>query len=167
MRSIKPKNYASYSKLVCDWTGKKRYLVHFSLLKFYLRDVMVIKKVHDVISFKRSKSLEKNINFITQKNNLAVNDFEKKFYKLLNKAFYGKTMENVRNRCKKDIIKRNEYDKVRKQQSNLTFDGIHKSYEKCDSYLFKENEVTMDKPITLGFAIFELSKLHMYEIYYD
>ena len=137
------------------------------MLKFHVRHGMVIEKVHDVISFKQSKWLEKYINFKTQKRNLAVNDFEKDFYKLLNNAFYGKTMENVRNRCKVEIIKRNEIDKIRKQQSKLTFDSIHKSYENCDSYLFEVNEVTMDKPIYLGFAILELTKLHMYETYYD
>ena len=128
---------------------------------------MVIEKVHDVLSFKQSKWLEKSINFNTQKRNLAVIDFEKDFYKLLNIAFYGKTTEKVRNRFKIEFIKRNEIDKIRKQQSKLTFDGIHKSYENCDSYLFKENEVTLDKPIYLGFAILELSKLYMYETYYD
>ena len=50
-----------------------------------------------------------------------------------------------------------------KQQSKLTFIGIHKSYENCDSYTFKRNEVLMDKPIYLGIAILDLSKLHMYE----
>ena len=44
---------------------------------------------------------------------------------------------------------------------------IHKSYENCDSYVFRKNEVLMDKPIYLGFAVLELSKLHMYETYYD
>ena len=31
----------------------------------------------------------------------------------------------------------------------------------------KKNEVVMDKAIFVGFAILELSKLHMYETYYD
>ena len=31
----------------------------------------------------------------------------------------------------------------------------------------KEHEILIDKPIYLGFAILELSKLHMYETYYD
>ena len=42
-----------------------------------------------------------------------------------------------------------------------------KSFGNCDSYLVKEHEILMDKPIYLGFAILELSKLHMYETYYD
>ena len=42
-----------------------------------------------------------------------------------------------------------------------------KSYENCDSYTFKQNQVVMDKAIYVGFAILELSKLHMYETYYD
>ena len=32
---------------------------------------------------------------------------------------------------------------------------------------FKQNEVLMDKPIYLGFSVLELSKLHLYETYYD
>ena len=49
----------------------------------------------------------------------------------------------------------------------MTFNGIHKSYENCDSYTFKQNEVLMDKPIYLGFSVLELSNLLMYETYYD
>ena len=49
----------------------------------------------------------------------------------------------------------------------MTFNGIHKSYENCDSYTHKQNEVLMDKPIYLGFSVLELSKLLMYETYYD
>ena len=125
----------------------------------------MVDKVHEIISFKQSKWLEKHINFNTQKRNQAVNDFEKDFCKLLNNAFYGKTVENVRNRCTIDFIKEGETDKIIKQQSKLTFNGIHKSYENCDSYTFKQSEVLMDKPIYFGFAILELSKLHMYERY--
>ena len=56
-------------------------------------------------------------------------------------------MENVRNFLKIKFIKKDKYREIRRQQSKLTFDGIHKSYENCDSYTFKQNEVLMDKPI--------------------
>ena len=106
MKKIKPDNYTPTKKLICDWSDKKNYLVHYRMLKFYIRHGMVVDKVHVVISFKQSKWLEKYINFNTQKRNQAVNDFEKDFYKLLNNAFCGKTMENVRNRLKKNLLKR-------------------------------------------------------------
>ena len=54
-------------------------------------------------------------------------------------------------------------EKKIKQQSKLAFNGIHKSYENCDSYTFRENEVKMGKPMSLGFSVLEMSKLHIYE----
>ena len=73
---------------------------------------MIAEKVHSVTSLKQSKWLEKYISFNTQKRNQAVNDFERDFYKLLKNAFYGKTMENVRNRIKVDFIKKEDTDKI-------------------------------------------------------
>ena len=40
-------------------------------------------------------------------------------------------------------------------------------YENFDSYTFKQNEILMDNLLYLGFSVLELSKLHMYETYYD
>ena len=74
-------------------------------------------------------------------------------------------METVRNRLKIKFIKKNDYREIIKQQSKLTFNGIHKSYENCDRYTFKQNEVLMDKPIYLGFTVLELSKLLIFETY--
>ena len=76
-------------------------------------------------------------------------------------------MENVRNRLRLEFPEKDIYKKIIKQQSKLTFNGIHESYENCDSYTFEQNEVLLDKPIYLRCAILELSKLHMYETYYD
>ena len=106
---------------------------------------------------------KKYINFDTQKRNKAKNDFEKDFYKLLINEFCGKTMENVRNRLKIKFIKKDDYREIIKQQSNLSFNGLHKSDENCDSCTLKQNEVLMDKPTYLGFSVLELL---MYEIYY-
>ena len=109
----------------------------------------------------------KNINFNTQKRNQAVNDFEKDFYKLLNNAFYGKTMKNVRNQLKIKFIKKDDFREIIEQQSRLTFSGIQQPYENCDSYTFIQNEVLLDKPIYSGFSVLELNKFLMYRSYYD
>ena len=90
--------------MICDWSDKKNYLVHYRMLKFYIRHGMIIDKDHIIISFKQNKWLEKYISFNTQKRNKAKNDLEKDFYKLSNNAFYGKTMQNVRRRLKMKFI---------------------------------------------------------------
>ena len=111
--------------------------------------------------------MEKHLSFNTHKQNKAKNDFEKDFHKVLKNAFYGKTFENVRNRTKVEFIKKHDFDKIIKQQSKLTFNGVHKSMENYDSSTFKQNEVLMDKPIYLVYNLLELSKILMYETYYD
>ena len=46
-------------------------------------------------------------------------------------------MEFVWNRLRFDFIQNYDYKKFIKQQSKVTFAGIHKSYEFCDSYSFR------------------------------
>ena len=98
MKEIIPDTYTKNKKLICGWSDKKNYLIHYRMLKFYLRHGMIVDKVYDIISFRQSRWLENCRNLNTQKRNQAVNDFEKEIYKLLNNTFYGKTRENVRNR---------------------------------------------------------------------
>ena len=166
LKKTKPKSYIPHKKLICDWTDKKKYLVHYRMLKFYVKHGMNVEKVHDVVSFKQKPCLKKYIDINTQKRNETKSDFEKDFYKLLNNAFFGKTMENVRNRIMVKFFRPDDERQV-KCQSKLSFNGIHKTYENYKSFIFKPREVKMDKPIYLGFSVLELSKLLMYETYYD
>ena len=74
------------------------------MLKFYIRHGMKVDKNDEIFSFKQSRWLERYIYFITQMRYQALNDFKKDFYILLKNAFYGKTVENVRNGCKIEVI---------------------------------------------------------------
>ena len=163
IKQRKPKNYTNRKKLISDWTDKKKYLIHQKMLKLYVRHGMVVEQIHEIISFKPNRWLEKYISFEKQKRNTTKKEFEKDFYKLLNNAALGKMMDNFHNLLKIQFIKKYDFEKNIEQQSKLTFKGILKSYETCDCYTFKQNEVLMDKPIYVGFAILEMSKLGMYE----
>ena len=177
--TIDPVNYKQYmkehepnpnrptNKLICDQTNKEYYIVHYRNLKFYLRMDMIIKKVHRIVSFDQSPWLAKYIDYNTKKRAEADSDFMKDYHKNLICSFFGKTMEDVRNRIKVEFLKNTNERKILQFQSRLDFDGIHKSYQDYDSYTFKSNVVKMEKPIYLGFCILELSKLLMYETYYD
>ena len=136
MKNVKPEKYTKSKKLICDWADEKKYLIHYRMLKFYIRHGMIVEKIHEIISFKQSKWLENYISFNTQKRNKAKNVLEKDFFKLLNNAAFGKFLENVRNRLGLELIKKGYNKKFIKQQSKLTFNGIQKSYENYDSYTF-------------------------------
>ena len=134
MNTIKPENYTKYKKLICDWTDKKKYLNHYRMLKFYVKHGMIVEKIQEIISFKQSRWLERYISFNTQKRNKAKNDFGKDFFKLLVNAAFGKVLENVRNRLRLELIRKDNIKKIITQQSKLTFNGIQKSYENYYSY---------------------------------
>ena len=132
-----PDTYTQTKKLICDWSDKKNDLIHYTMLKFYVRHGMEVKIVHTVTSYKQSNWLEKYISFNTQKRSMVKNDFEKDFYELLNNSLYGETMENIRNRINVEFILNDDNHKLIKQQSKVTFNEIQKSYVNCDSYTFK------------------------------
>ena len=59
MKTIKPDTYIQAKKLICDWSDKKKYLIHYRMLKLYARHGMILEKIHNIISFRQSKWLEK------------------------------------------------------------------------------------------------------------
>ena len=104
MNSVKQPNYKPTEKLMCDLTNKYNYLMHYRMFKFYTNMGMKVTHIHTIYRFKQSLWLEKNIIHNTQKRTKAKTNFEKDLYKLMNNAFFGKTMENVRERVNLEII---------------------------------------------------------------
>ena len=58
MKKIKPKTYIPHKNLDCGWTDRKKFLIQYRMLKFYVRHAIIVEKVHEIISFKQSKWLE-------------------------------------------------------------------------------------------------------------
>ena len=83
-------------KLVANLLDKTEYAIHIINLKQALNHRLVLKKVHKAIKFNQNAWLKTYIDMNTGLRKKAKNDFEKDFFKLMNNAVFGKTIENVR-----------------------------------------------------------------------
>ena len=93
------------------------------------------------------------------------NDFEKNFFKLMNNAVFGKTMENVK---KHRDIKLVTTDKRKNQVvSEPNYHTTKWFSENLLAIQMKKIKSKMNKPIYLGLSILEISKTLMYEFWYD
>ena len=101
----------------------------------------------------------------TELRKITKNDFEKDFFKLMNNAVFGKTMENVR---KHRDIKLVITDKKRsKLVSEPNFHTMNYISEDLSIIEMKITKAKMNKPIYLGLSVLEISILLMHEFWYD
>jgi hypothetical protein len=156
-----------YKKLSPNLHNKEKYIVHIDNLQYYLNKGLILKNIHRVIRFNQSAWLKPYIEKNSKLRQSAKNDFEKDFYKLLNNAFYGKTMENVRDRVnvqfclnEKSFIKHTSSPLFANQINVIKSDGLSlvKTHKKT---------VELNKPIYIGACILESSKLLMFKFHYD
>ena len=110
---------------------------------------MKLTKIHRVLQFNESLRLAKYIDFNTKKRKEAKNDFEKDYFKLMNSAVFGKTLENLRKRINLKLTS-NE-DTYTKHASRANF---------ISGKMFNEN-------LFVGMAILDLSEILMYDFHYN
>ena len=152
-------------KLVCNLYNKKRYVAHINTLKRALNHGLKFLKIHRVIEFNQEAWLKPYIDMNTELKKLAKNDFEKDLFKLMNNSVFGKAMENIR---KHRDIKLVTTDKKRsKLVSEPNYHTINLISEDLSIIEMKKTKVKMNKPIYLGLSILEISKILMYEFWYN
>ena len=157
--------YLPERKLLLTCTDKEEYVVHFKVLQFYLQMGMRITKVHAAVAFEQAAIFHAYIQGNSTKRTLATNDFEKDLYKLKNNSLFGKTMENVRGR--KDFKLVNTAAKMLEETRKAQFIDLKRFDEQLVMIELLKMEVKLNKPIYIGQAVLDLSKLIMYQLRYQ
>ena len=152
-------------KLVPNLFNKKNYVIHIQMLDQALKHGVILEKIHRTVEFIQTAWMKPYIDFNTQLRTQSKNDFKKDLFKLMNNAVFGKTMKNIRKHRNIKLVTNTE----------LYLKTIMKPNFKSGT-LFGENlmgcergkiKVMMNKPVYLGQAILDLSKIVMYEFHYD
>ena len=152
-------------KLVCNLQNKKQYVVHIKSLKQALNHGLKLKKTHKIIEFNQNAWLKPYIDMNTELRKLAKDDFEKDLFKLMNNAVFGKTMENIRKH--RDITLVTTDKKRNKLVSEPNYHTMNYISEDLSIIEMNKTKVKMSKPIYLGLSILDISKILMYEFWYD
>ena len=128
--------------------------IHIRILKQALNHGLILRKGHRVIRFNQDEWLKYYIE-------MNVNDF----FKLMNYAVFGKTMENVRKHSDIKLV-----TKERRRNYLVSEPNYHTTKFFRENLLaieMKKTQINMNKPVYLGLSILNLSKTGMFEFWYD
>lgn len=152
------------TKLIPHLGDRKKYVLHYRCLKFYLEEGMELVKVHRSITFSQRPWLKEFILFTTNLRRNAVDVFETNLFKLVNNSIFGKSMEQVRNRQDAFIVNTVEKAKYYTRRSNfIRFDILGPN---CIIVFMQKAQVILNKPIYTALTVLDISKLLMYIWHY-
>ena len=152
-------------KLITDLHDKDHYVVHYRNLKLYVQLGMEIKSIHKALEFNQDTWLKRYIDFNTQKRKDAKTQFKKNFYKILNCSVFGKMMEDQLKYKKISLVSNPKA--LKKITSKPTFETCKIFHEKLVAAQCRNASVAITKPVYVGQAVLDLSKVLMYDFYYN
>lgn len=155
-------------KLILDLSDKKEYVIHFRMLKLALKHGLILRKIHRVISFDQSPWLRSYIDHNTALRGKAKNAVEKDLFKLLNNSIFGKCIEDVMSRRNVEFFYKDQWERAVKHASHPWMKGWRIIVpEKLIAIEKAKPSICLDRPIAVGQAILDLSKVSMYTTWYE
>jgi hypothetical protein len=161
---LRNKKFSSSSKLLLTHNKKEHYVIHFALLQFFVQMGAIISKVYRVMQYHQSAIFKSYIDFNSQRRAAATNKFIQDYFKLKNNSLYGKLIENVRRHM--DFRLCNNAKKLKTYAAKPTVESFLRFSDDLVGVKLIKQEVLLDKPVYMGQAVLDLSKLIMYRLRY-
>ncbi|XP_050505444.1 uncharacterized protein LOC126883817 [Diabrotica virgifera virgifera] len=158
-------------KLVLTLLPKHKYIIHYRNLKQCVEQRLKVAKIYRILEFSQSPWLKPYIELNTNLRNSSDNEFDKSTYKNYTNSIYGKTMENVDKRV--DIKLLSHWENL---PGSIGAEGFISMPNFHSVSIFSDNlvaiqmnilKIVYDKPVYVGFSILEISKIRMYDFFYN
>ena len=149
------------AKLIPNLMNKKRYVLHYRNLRFYLEHGLILKHVHQAIKFHQSRWMKNYVKLNQDNRILAQNEVEQEFFKLMNNSLFGKTCENQKKRTQIKLV--NDRQKFQDLVNKPNFMDCRRFTDNLAAVEMQKTSLKINKPSYVGFVVLELSKLIMYQ----
>ena len=134
------------------------------MLEFYVKMGVKVTKIHRVIKFKPDYICRDYIQNNTNKRATAKIEAEKDVRKIMNNFLYGRMCMNPLNFLQSKFL--HDEEKIMKSVSKPTFKNITR-YRDYSQIEYIKKKIEYSSPVYVGVTILELSKLHMYDVFYN
>ena len=158
-------NVDGVEKLISHFRPRKNYVVYYRILRQYLELGMKLTAVHSGISFFQSSWMEPYIRKNTELRKQATNNSDKDLFKLMNNSVFGKTIENIRKR--QNIFLVDNRKRAKRLANKPDFERATIFDRNLIAIHMKKTEIYFNKPVYVGQAILDLSKMLMFDFHYN
>ena len=158
-------NVIGVEKLISHFKPRKNYVIHYRNLRQCLEMGLRVTAVHRGLIFNQSPWMEPYIRKNTELRKTAANSFEKDFFKLMNNSVFGKTIENIRKR--QNVLLVDDREKAAKLTTRPNSSRATIFDSNLIAVHMKRTEVYFNKPVYVGQAILDLSKILMFDFHYN
>ena len=138
------KSKARTEKLILEQNNKTEYMVHYRMLKFYVKMGVKVTKLHRVINFKQDYICRDYIQNNTNKRATAKTEAEKDVRKLMNNSLHGRMCMNPLHFFQSRFL--HDEEKIMKSVSKPTFKNITR-YRDYSQIEYIKKKIEYDSPV--------------------
>ena len=151
-------------KLTGTHCNIKQYVIHYRLLQFYIKMGMKLDKINSIIQFDQKPCFKSYISKLSYYRKNAKTKSEDVGFKLIMNVLYGKTAENISKYKNLKLIPKSNLEREQRSPNFNNYYELNNDF--CISEYIPEY-VLGNKLSAIGFTILELSKLKMFDAFYN